>query len=67
MLNGLKIREMRNSKGYTTRDMARFTQISKSYLEELERGEKLNPSLNKVITIARVLGTKVDEIIINAE
>ncbi|GAB6085703.1 helix-turn-helix domain-containing protein [Alkaliphilus crotonatoxidans] len=67
MLNGLKIREMRNSKGYTAGDMARFTKISKSYIEELERGDKLNPSLDKVVTIARFLGIKVDEIIIDVE
>lgn len=67
MLNGLKIREMRNSKGYTTNDMARFTKISKSYIEELERGAKHNPSLNKVVSIARALGAKVDEIIIQAD
>jgi transcriptional regulator with XRE-family HTH domain len=65
MLNGIKIREIRTTKGYTTRDVARFTNISKSYIEELERGTKLNPSFNKVVSIARALGTKVDELIID--
>lgn len=65
MLNGLKIRELRTRKGYTTLDLSRFAKISKSYLEELERGDKKNPSLNKVVYIANALGVKVDELILN--
>ncbi|WP_243136907.1 helix-turn-helix domain-containing protein [Alkaliphilus serpentinus] len=48
-------------------DVSKFTQISKSYIEELERGTKINPSLNKVISIAEVLGAKIDELILKAE
>lgn len=66
MLNGLKIRELRTLKGYTTLDLSRFTNISKSYLEELERGDKKNPSFSKVVYIAKALGVKVDELIVNA-
>lgn len=40
MLNGLKVRELRNIKGYTTLDISNLTHISKSYIEELERGAK---------------------------
>jgi len=67
MLNGAKIREIRTMKGYTTRDVARFTKISKSYIEELERGTKINPSFNKVVCIAQLLGAKVDELIITSD
>ncbi|QUH25357.1 helix-turn-helix transcriptional regulator [Serpentinicella alkaliphila] len=62
MLNGYKMRELRNMKGYTTREVSKLTHISKSYIEELERGTKANPSLHKVVSIARVLGIKVDEL-----
>lgn len=65
MLNGLKIRELRTRKGYTTLDLSKFTKISKSYLEELERGDKKNPSFNKVVHIAKALGVKVDDLIVN--
>ncbi|ABW17835.1 helix-turn-helix domain-containing protein [Alkaliphilus oremlandii] len=65
MLNGLKVRELRNIKGYTTLDISNLTHISKSYIEELERGAKKNPSLNKVVVLAKVLGVKVDELILN--
>lgn len=64
MLDGLKIRELRRMKGYTTMDVSRFTKISKSYIEELERGVKINPSLNKVASIAEVLGAKIDELLL---
>lgn len=53
MLNG-KIREARIKLGYTARDIENLTHnpkfttsISKSYLEELERGDKKNPSFEK--------------------
>jgi len=65
MLNGLKVRELRNIKGYTTLDISNLTHISKSYIEELERGAKKNPSLSKVVVLAKVLGVKVDELILN--
>jgi len=64
MLNGLLIRELRNERGYTALDLANHTNISKSYIEELERGTKQNPAFNKVVTLARSLGVKVDELIL---
>lgn len=73
MLDGKKIREIRLSLGYTTLDIQNLTKdpkfetsISKSYLEELERGDKKNPSLEKVVVLAKVLGCKVDELILSA-
>lgn len=73
MLNGKKIRDMRLSLGYTTLDIQNLTKnpkyetsISKSYLEELERGDKKNPSLSKVIVLAEVLRCKVDDLILIA-
>ncbi len=64
MLNGLKVRELRNDKGYTALDVANLTKISKSYIEELERGSKHNPAFNKVVLLADVLGVKVDDLIL---
>lgn len=73
MLNGKKIREIRLSLGYTTLDIQNLTKdpifetsISKSYLEELERGDKINPSFQKVVVLAKVLGCRVDDLIISA-
>lgn len=71
MLNGNKIREFRLNLGYTSRDIENLTKnpmyetsISKSYLEELERGDKKNPSLGKVVVLANVLRCKIDDLVI---
>ncbi len=64
MLNGTLIREIRVMKGYTASDMSKITHISKSYIEELERGDKVNPAFNKVVILAEALGVKVDDLIL---
>lgn len=73
MLDGKKIREIRLRLGYTTLDIQNITKnpkfetsISKSYLEELERGDKINPSLQKVVVLAKVLRCRVDDLILSA-
>ena len=72
MLNGKKIRHIRERLGYTTLDIQNLTKdagfgtsISKSYLEELEREDKKNPSFDKVVVIARILGCKIDDLILS--
>ncbi|MCC5912085.1 MAG: helix-turn-helix transcriptional regulator [Clostridiaceae bacterium] len=67
MLNGLRMREVRLEKGYTTKDVSNLTCISKSYIEELERGEKKNPSFNKVVSIARALGLRIDDLVLKLQ
>ncbi|SDK87112.1 helix-turn-helix domain-containing protein [Natronincola ferrireducens] len=67
MLNGFKIREMRMKKGYTTMDVSKLTHISKSYIEELERGDKKNPSFNKIVSIAEALGIVIDDLIVKSQ
>lgn len=67
MINGSKIREIRLNKGLTALDVSNLSKnfevtVSKSYLEELERGDKLNPSFNVIETIALVLGVKIDDL-----
>ena len=67
MLNGSKIRELRLSKGMTCSDLSNLSKhlnvhISKSYLEELERGAKGNPSFNVIETIAVILCVNMDEL-----
>ncbi len=71
MLNGKKIREFRKRLGYTAKDVENLTKsgkydtsISKSYLEELERGDKKNPSLKKIEVLANIFCCKLDDFII---
>lgn len=71
MLNGKVIREARMRLGYTARDVENLTRnsrkyetsISKSYLEELERGAKKNPSFDKIVVLADLLGCKIDDLV----
>lgn len=67
MINGRRIRELRLEKGLTCSDVSNLSKtlnspISKTYLEELERGTKLNPSFNVVETISIILRVKLDEL-----
>lgn len=73
MVDGSKIREIRLSKGLTSTDVSNLSKnlkvkVSKSYLEELERGDKHNPSFNVIEAIASVLGVSIDELrVVNTE
>ena len=67
MLNGAKIRELRLNKSLTSKDISTLSKnlsvpVSQSYLEELERGSKKNPSFNIIETIATILCVNIDEL-----
>ncbi|MFZ5965640.1 MAG: helix-turn-helix domain-containing protein [Bacillota bacterium] len=62
MVNGKKIRELRKEKGYTSQDLAVRSNLSKSYIEELERGDKKNPSFSTVEKLADALNVLVDDL-----
>ena len=67
MLNGAKIRELRLNKSLTSRDISTLSKelnvhVSQTYLEELERGSKKNPSFNIIETIAIILRVNIDEL-----
>lgn len=67
MVNGNKIRELRLDKGLTCTDVSNLSRnldvhISKTYLEEIERGAKRNPSFNVIETISIILKVQLDEL-----
>ncbi|MFT8316547.1 MAG: helix-turn-helix transcriptional regulator [Clostridium sp.] len=67
MVNGSKIREIRLEKGLTCMDVSNLSKnlavpISKTYLEELERGAKRNPSFNVIETISIILKVQLDDL-----
>lgn len=67
MVNGSKIRELRLEKGLTCMDVSNLSRnlrvpISKTYLEEIERGSKRNPSFNVIETISIILKVQLDEL-----
>ncbi|MDF2546213.1 helix-turn-helix domain-containing protein [Anaerosolibacter sp.] len=62
MVNGTKIRELRKEKGYTSLDLALRSNLSKSYIEELERGDKRNPSFATIEKLADALNVLIDDL-----
>lgn len=62
MINGQKIREIRQDKGFTTYDLSVRTHVSKSYIEEIERGDKKNPSFQVIEKICDGLNVTIEEV-----
>lgn len=61
-INGNKIREMREARGFNLVDFAEKAGLSPSYLSEIERGAK-KPSLKTLGRIAAVLNVPREEIV----
>ena len=59
---GKKLRQIRVSKGLTTRQFADLAEIAYSQVWVLENG-KGNPSLTTLLTIAKVLKVSLDELV----
>ena len=60
---GEKIKKFRNEKGISLTELAERSNVSKSYLNSLERNIKDNPSINLVKRIAKELDTDLSDII----
>lgn len=60
---GEKLKELRRQKKYSLDELARLSGASKSYLWELENRPDRKPSAEKLIDIARVLGTTTDYLV----
>ncbi|WP_242927235.1 helix-turn-helix domain-containing protein [Pontibacter vulgaris] len=62
LILGLKIKELRNEKGISLTDLAMATDISVSYLNEIEKGKK-HPKPSKIAIIADALGVNYDYLV----
>jgi XRE family transcriptional regulator, master regulator for biofilm formation len=60
---GLRIRCLREKKGYSISELAKRAAISKSYLSQIERNLQVNPSLQLLSRLASTLGTSLDDLI----
>lgn len=63
---GDRIRELRKNKGEKLKDTSEGTQISVSYLSDIERG-RTNPSLQTLETIADHFGITVTDLLYGVE
>lgn len=57
---GIRIKELRQKKGYSITELARLADVSKSYLSQIERGLQTNPSLQFLYKLSVPLDTDID-------
>ena len=55
ILFGLKVKQLRQSKGFSFAELSRESKLSVSYLNEIEKGKKY-PKPDKIETLAVALG-----------
>lgn len=63
---GEKIKKLRTDKGMTQKKLAEKSHMSISYIQQLERGEKNNPSLDVLLKFAVALNVPVDDLLYNS-
>lgn len=61
-LLALKIKELRLSQSYSLKDLAKKSQLSVSYLNEIEKAKKY-PKADKLMALAAALGTTYDDLV----
>ncbi len=60
---GDKISRLRQKKGYSISELAKLSNVSKSYVSHIERGLQTNPSLHFLYKIADTLETSIDYLV----
>lgn len=63
---GLAIRTLRVDKGYSQEGFAYAVGINRTYMGDIERGER-NPSLKNLVRISNALGIPLSELMSEAE
>ncbi|MCC2547026.1 helix-turn-helix domain-containing protein [Hymenobacter sp. BT175] len=61
LIFGLKLRELRQERGFTPAELARACDVSVSYLNEIEKGKKY-PKADKILGLSKVLGVTYDQL-----
>ncbi|RSK45699.1 helix-turn-helix domain-containing protein [Hymenobacter perfusus] len=61
LIFGLKLRELRQERGFTPAELARACDVSVSYLNEIEKGKKY-PKADKILSLSKVLGVTYDQL-----
>lgn len=62
LIFGLKLKQTRNEKGLSLFGLAKLTGLSKSYLNEIEKGKKY-PKPDKIVSLAKALDIPYDELV----
>ncbi|TGE16229.1 XRE family transcriptional regulator [Hymenobacter elongatus] len=61
LIFGLKLRELRQERGFTPTELARACDVSVSYLNEIEKGKKY-PKADKILSLSKVLEVTYDQL-----
>ncbi|MFY8020174.1 MAG: helix-turn-helix domain-containing protein [Bacteroidia bacterium] len=59
---GLKLRQLRNAKGFSLSDLSKKSGISLSYINEIEKGKKY-PKSDKIMALAEALSIPYDQLV----
>ena len=62
LIFGLKIKQLRTAKGLSLFGLSKLTGLSKSYLNEIEKGKKY-PKPDKIVTLSEKLDVPYDQIV----
>lgn len=57
-----RIKYLRKLKGLSIRKLSKLSNVSRSYLEDLENGKKFNPTLDKLYSIADALDVNIKDL-----
>ena len=57
-----RIKNLRKQKGYSILKLSKLSNVSKSYIEDLEKGNKNNPTLDKLLSIATTLDVNIKDL-----
>ena len=60
---GLAAKVLRKSRGLTLQDVADRSGLAKSYVWEIERGVKTNPSISALVALTTALGCSLDDLV----
>jgi transcriptional regulator with XRE-family HTH domain len=60
---GLAAKTIRKQRRLTLQDVADRSGLAKSYVWELERGEKTNPSISSLVSLTEALGCSLDDLV----
>ncbi len=58
-----KLRNARKSRKLTQSGLARLSGVSQPYINELENGKKINPSILVLVKLAKAMGITVSELL----
>ncbi len=62
LIFGLKLKQLRQEKGFSTQDLSLKSGISSSYLNEIEKGKKY-PKTDKINSLAKALEVDYDQLV----